>query len=211
MQPATKPIATAAFSTMKHIAWSTLQRGWINLCVLLLCWLLWYCREWIDLNLLAYDRQQLLTQPWRLFSGHLVHFTWEHFAYNVVGLVLLCVAFSPEQDPRYDACFWILGGLALSIFLYVYAPNIHIYRGLSGLVYGYAIYIALVGWRSTPFISSFLILAISARVIIHAIYTPTGNIPRLGGEIAVAAHFGGLITGILCASWRIWYRYAHSP
>lgn len=191
---------------MKHAIWPALQRSWVNLCVLLLCGLLWCCQAWIDLNLLAYDRQQLFDQPWRLISGHLVHFTWAHFAYNVGGLALLCIAFSPEQAPRYDAFFWIIGSLGLSVFLYGFAPDIHIYRGLSGLVYGYAFYLALIGWRSTPLISGVLILAISARVITHIIYPPSGNSPRLGGEIAVAAHFGGLITGLLCASWRIWYR-----
>ena len=196
---------------MKPAIRSALQRGWVNLCVLLLCVLFWFCRDWLDLTQLAYDRQQLLTQPWRLLTGHWAHFTWQHFAYNVGGLALLCIAFAPEQHPRYDAFFWIIGGLSLSVFLYVCAPTIHIYRGLSGLVYGYAIYVALVGWRTTPLISGILILALALRTIAHTIYIPTGNIAQLGGEIAVAAHIGGLITGSLCASWRIWYRYSHSP
>ncbi len=191
---------------MKKLVQHELKRSWVNLCVLLACLLLWFCRDYINLNQLEYEREYLFTQPWRLITGHLVHFTWAHFGYNTGGLLLLCIAFTPEQHPRYDACFWLMGTLLLSIFLYLCVPNILIYRGLSGLLYGYAIYLALVGWRSTPFISSLLIFAITTRVVFHVIYAPTGNIPRLGGEIAVGAHIGGLITGIFCASWRIRYR-----
>jgi hypothetical protein len=200
MQPIAK--STAATGNAGVINTDMIKRSSVNLSVLLICTVLWLARDVIDLNQLQYDRQWLWSQPWRLLTCHFVHFTWQHVGFNVAGLLLLSIAFAPEQHPLYDAGFWLIGGITLSIFLYLSAANIPIYRGLSGVLYGYATYVALVGWRSTPVISSLAILFIIGRVISHLLWPPTDTVATLGGDIAVSAHIGGMVFGSLWAALR---------
>lgn len=181
------------------------KRGWVNLCLLSCCLVLWLGRDLVDIRLLEYQRDQLFSQPWRLFSGHLLHFTWQHACVNLAALAALMLAFAPEQYPKFDGLFWLAGAPLLSLFMAIFAPDIQVYRGLSGLLYGYALYLAIMGWRSTPKLSGLLIVFLLLRLLAQCIYPSNFPSVSLGAEIATSAHIGGIAFGFLCASWRILY------
>jgi rhomboid family GlyGly-CTERM serine protease len=72
---------------------------------------------------------QLLSEPWRLATGHLTHWSAEHLAWDLLVFLALAVLFPPRR-------LWtLLGATALAIGLGVVFlhPEIAAYRGLSGL------------------------------------------------------------------------------
>lgn len=86
---------------------------------------------------LRFERAALLDgELWRLFTAHLVHLGWAHWALNALGLVLCGVLANPLPSPgRLLACVAGLG-LGVSLMLLAFDPSLTHYVGLSGVLYG---------------------------------------------------------------------------
>ena len=77
-------------------------------------------------------RELLGAEPWRLVTGHLVHWSLDHMVWDVLtflGIAVLC-----ERISRCDLA-WVLALATPAISLAVLAlrPELPVYRGLSGL------------------------------------------------------------------------------
>lgn len=74
---------------------------------------------------------EALREPWRLWTGHLVHFGWEHALANAVALAVPWILAAPRNRRRLALAMLILPPL-LSLLL---LPSLggHEYRGASGL------------------------------------------------------------------------------
>ncbi|WP_243384047.1 rhomboid family intramembrane serine protease [Geothrix alkalitolerans] len=75
---------------------------------------------------------EALREPWRLWTGHLVHFGWEHALANAVALAVPWILAAPRDRRRLALATLILPPL-LSVLL---LPSLGggEYRGASGLV-----------------------------------------------------------------------------
>lgn len=97
---------------------------------------------------LEYRRPLLLSEPWRLLTGHFVHLSLLHAMLNGVALLLLARLFA---DRLRVAELWaILVGAPVLISLVFWAalPELGWYRGLSGTLH--ALYFAgCVVWVRT--------------------------------------------------------------
>lgn len=84
---------------------------------------------------LEYRRALAGGEPWRLFTGHFVHLGFLHALLNCVALVLLGRLFADRLKAR--AFFGILGiaPVLVSILFLVALPELHWYRGLSGVLH----------------------------------------------------------------------------
>lgn len=79
---------------------------------------------------LVFDR--LGREPWRVLTGHLVHWSGEHLAWDLavfVGLGIACEA----GGRRRTAAALALASLAIAVGVPLLAPGLATYRGLSGL------------------------------------------------------------------------------
>lgn len=82
---------------------------------------------------LQYDRTKLLTgEVWRLATCHLGHWSashqfWSLGAFAVLGLL------GETRDRRTFAWCCIAAGLACSLALLVFWPDVQLYRGMSGI------------------------------------------------------------------------------
>lgn len=74
-------------------------------------------------------------QLWRLFSGHLLHSNIWHLIMNLAGLLLAMLLHGSYFNARMLTLQWLVCGLIVSLALYCYSPQIHIYVGLSGLLH----------------------------------------------------------------------------
>jgi len=84
-------------------------------------------------SLLEFNRSALAHgEFWRLFTGHLVHFNSSHLAWDVLTLLLLSAMLPPLKPQSW---LGLLGGAAavISSGLWLRAPQLESYRGLSGL------------------------------------------------------------------------------
>ena len=83
-----------------------------------------------------------LNQPWRLFTSHLAHFSTGHFLWDWVLFVLLG-SVCELHWPKRTRVTLFAAGLAIPIAVWVAAPEITSYRGLSGLGSGLLALLAL--------------------------------------------------------------------
>lgn len=82
---------------------------------------------------LVYDRQRLAEgELWRLFTGHLVHFSTEHLRWNLLALGLVAIML-PAKPLRLAPAMGI-AACAISSGLYAVEPELAYYGGLSGLI-----------------------------------------------------------------------------
>lgn len=71
-------------------------------------------------------------QLWRLVTGHLVHWTWDHLLWDLLTFMVavrICAARAPALLVR---CL-IASALAVPATVLALAPEIEVYRGLSGV------------------------------------------------------------------------------
>lgn len=111
-------------STAAHKLWPVLW-GYVLVAGVMQWQWTWFC----------YDRHVLLSQFWRVWTGHWVHLNWTHYALNVAAL--LCLPWVLAHSQRQDVLrLLLLLPLAISALLYWYQPQLMYYAGLSGVLHG---------------------------------------------------------------------------
>jgi len=97
-----------------------------------------------------FDRLAILHgEWWRLVTGHWVHFSVSHAAWN---LLVLLVAGTWLERAR-PGVLWRYTSLAaplIGLGLLVFAPTMALYGGLSGLAVGVAVLLALTQLSAAP-------------------------------------------------------------
>lgn len=82
---------------------------------------------------LQYDRAAVAAgETWRIFSGHVTHFGSQHLLLDVAALLILGVA-CERRWPGLTRLTLGASGVVISLGLFVLRPDLHLYRGLSGL------------------------------------------------------------------------------
>lgn len=161
---------------------------------------------------LRYDRAAIEAGEWyRLLTGNLVHLPgntieWQGFRFHgpwhlflnalgVLVLVLLC----PE---RLSLAVWlrrlVLLGLGMSAGLYFWAPNLHWYVGLSGVMHG----LFLLGLM--PQVLKKDIVALGCVIYLvgklgYELYAgaPVSDEVAIGGKVALESHLWGTVSGLV--------------
>lgn len=147
---------------------------------------------------LRYERSALESgEWWRLLSAHFVHLGWPHTALNVVALLLLAAIFGPVGRARDWLIVIIAAALAIDLGLYVAAPGIDWYVGLSGVLHGlYAAGVGMMG-RVRPRFALALAVGLVIKLTVEQIGGPlTATAALTGGEVVTAAHLFGAIGGL---------------
>ncbi|MBF8740178.1 MULTISPECIES: rhomboid family intramembrane serine protease [Pseudomonas] len=135
-------------------------------------------------------------QWWRLVSPMLLHFGVLHLAMNALWYWELGKRIELRQGP------WVLLGLTLVFSLvsnlaqhYTSGPSL--FGGLSGVLYGLLGHVWLYQWLApNPLFS--LPKGVLVMMLIWLLVCLTGVVGQLGfGQVANAAHVGGLLIGCL--------------
>ncbi len=155
---------------------------------------------------LEYRRPLLVSEPWRLLTGHFVHLGLIHAMLNCVALLLLGRLFADRLRPGE---FWALLGVApvlISFGFWVWLPELTWYRGLSGSLH--AIYFAgCVAWiaMSNGRARWLPIAALAAGAIKVLLEQPwDSSFPFrewLRAAVVPQAHLIGAIVGITAGLW----------
>ena len=148
-------------------------------------------------ELCALDRGALASgQLWRLWTGHLVHASLAHFAFDVGVAALLVVVFRLRS-----AILWMPP--LISLGLLACYPGLDCYYGLSGLLHGFVVLIAgriaLEERGAARFIAWGLVLGTLAKA---AVETATGSGIftsgiDMGGPVLHGAHLVGAVAGAI--------------
>jgi rhomboid family GlyGly-CTERM serine protease len=81
-------------------------------------------------------------QWWRLYTGNLVHLSAWHFACDSLALLALGAAVE-WRGLRHVGTLYLAAGLAVGSAVYLWAPQIDYFGGLSGIVTAAFVYLCL--------------------------------------------------------------------
>lgn len=153
-----------------------------------------------------FDRHALLSgEIWRLFTGHLVHFSEPHLMYNLLVFVVSGY-FIEKEDRRLFGylCFWL--ALVIGMSLLILKPDMAYYGGLSGIACGVLYYLAMMGLkRSKPWqvISLMIVFVVPVKIAIE-IYDSASLLPYWVQQSFVPMHSTHMIG---CAFAVLFYRF----
>jgi rhomboid family GlyGly-CTERM serine protease len=101
-------------------------------------------------SIFLYDRTLILEgQGWRLWSGHLAHYSFSHLFWNLVVFVPAGV-WLERTYPRWTRLFLIITPVIISGALLYFEPQLQIYAGISGVAVGTLAMLALYELRQQP-------------------------------------------------------------
>lgn len=154
------------------------------------------------IDLLAYDRQAILSgQLWRLWSGHLVHFSTSHALIDSI-MLLLCGSVLEALIGTRRLCLalsWAAPLIALLLLLAV--PDMTYYRGLSALDVMVATMALGALWRGHHLPRPWLALLAAVLLVKTAsealgLQSATSSLPD-GIRVMWQAHALGIACGLL--------------
>jgi rhomboid family GlyGly-CTERM serine protease len=155
--------------------------------------------------LLELDRALLVRQPWRLWTGHFVHWSGDHLLWDV--LVFVALGAVAERRSR-GRCALVLAAGALTIAVaVVLGPAVSVYRGLSG-VDSALLGLVLATRLSDPrlrFGAALTLLLFAGKVAFELASSEALFVRGSPGvEVVPLAHVVGLVTGLALGAWPRW-------
>ncbi|MBD1582180.1 rhombosortase [Pseudoalteromonas sp. S16_S37] len=161
-------------------------------------------------SLMAFDRDLVPAQWWRIFTGQFMHSNWTHLLLNVVGIVFIWVLHAEHRSAKVYFFHIIFLALWTGLGIWLFCPDIGIYTGLSGLLHGVIVWGALkdiqVGMRS----GILLFIGIWAKLIWEQIQGPSVEVGALiDARVAIEAHLIGAIGGLLLSLTLLGERLTH--
>lgn len=89
-----------------------------------------------------YWRFEFFNQPWRWWTAHWVHVGWTHYLLNILAFILLPFIF-PHLKNRFLLILLLCLPPLMSFCFYYFYPDIEAYAGLSGVLHGLYVAVAL--------------------------------------------------------------------
>lgn len=151
---------------------------------------------------LAYARAAWLEgEPWRLFTAHLVHLGWAHWALNVAALAVIWAGFGRQLLRPCLAL--VLGGAAVGVGLGLawLSPAVGGYVGLSGVLHG--LFAAAGVWTLSQRMLLGVVLLSGLGVKLGAeqmLGAAPASQALVGAPVIVDAHLYGAAAGALVAA-----------
>lgn len=152
---------------------------------------------------LQFDRAALAAgEPWRLLTGHLVHFGRAHLLWDVAAFVLLAGLLPPLSLRRWVALL-IIPALVISAAVWWLQPHFMFYRGLSGVdcaLFGAVLAARLrAARRGRDYTQLTLVLALGAVFVAKCVWEITTGSAVFVSEAGFApvplAHATGALAG----------------
>jgi rhomboid family GlyGly-CTERM serine protease len=155
---------------------------------------------------LEYRRALLLSQPWRLITGHFTHMSLLHAMVNCVALILLTKLFA-ERMRTWEQWGVLLGApLCISLVFWIAMPGLIWYRGLSGDLH--ALYFAgcvvwlLASVGRTRWLPIAAISGGAIKVLLEQPWSETFPWAGwLGAPVVPQAHLIGAFIGAVAGLW----------
>ena len=151
---------------------------------------------------LIYERADIFAgQVWRLWTGHLVHYSPSHLWLDL-AVFLAAGAWLEWIAPRLTRWFYVLAPLAISAVLLLGDPTLEHYAGLSGIATGLLVLLALVQLRrnaSEPRWFWFgVLLLVAAKIVVEVtVRAPLFARFDAGVRVVPLAHVGGLACALI--------------
>ncbi len=153
---------------------------------------------------LAFDRQAILAgELWRLWSGHLVHFSMQHAAADTAVLLILGMVAESKWGSSWMARALCGSALFISLTLLLIAPALLEYRGASALAVAIAVRVGMHYRKTRPDLRAYL-NCLGGFFALKMIFDASGAQLDLGGlpdgiSVCWQAHALGALAGFALA------------
>ncbi len=178
---------------MRNLAHHLLIALVLSLPLLLLGWDAEHINPLLEYQRAAVDEHQL----WRLLTAHIVHLNLIHAAMNAAALLLILFWTGAERKPLSIGIAALGCGLAITLCLYVWQPQVAYYVGLSGVLHGLLVFLlAPVCTRNDP-VGWAVIFALGVKLCYERII-PGGHSATevlIAGPVLSVAHLYGALAG----------------
>lgn len=155
---------------------------------------------------IAWDREAIdAGQSWRLVTGQFVHLAGGHLLMNVLGIGLAWLLFAEHLPGWRYLLVVVIVATGASIGMYAFAPQVHHYAGFSGALYGMFAWGAVQDIRRKVALGWLVLVVVVAKASYEQWAGPVPLGGRAPDNLAVAAHFFGVITGLVLAAGQ-WCR-----
>lgn len=166
--------------------------------IMILCFMALSLLLQMNMNLFVFERDSMNSQLWRYWTGHWVHLGWKHLLLNFIALVLLPLLFVKCQCKH---LLWGLLGIAplVSLMLYFGQPQLLLYAGLSGVLHGIFVALALyhLAFQSERKLVLLLLLGIGLKLYTEQHYGDSQTADLIGFPIIIDAHLYGAMCGVI--------------
>lgn len=150
---------------------------------------------------LLYERTAMLHgEWWRLWTGHWVHFSASHLAWNLTVL-LGAGAWLARRHHGLLLTYTLLGAPLISLALLLGEPAMQTYGGLSGLATGVVVLLALTGLGRPGSDRAWwwgLLILVAAKIAFDATQTSTlfAGFATQAIRASVLAHAAGAVAAL---------------
>ncbi len=148
---------------------------------------------------LAFHRPDIEAgQLWRLLTCHFVHLGWYHALLNLLGLLALIVLCPRPLHPREWGARVTWLALWIGIALYLAAPDVDRYVGLSGVLHG-LFFLGLVPMarRGDAIAIACLAYLVGKLAWEQVVGTPVSEEHAIGGHVVTLAHLFGTLAALV--------------
>lgn len=144
---------------------------------------------------LVLTKDGAFSQPWRIFTTHLVHLNSMHLAINCAALLVIAIIFRAHVKGRLLINVMLISALAATLVPVLLAQD-YAFVGLSGVLHGIVVYGGLLIMRTQRPVGVTILMVVIVKLVIDLMLAGTENL-WLGAEVAYLCHVGGAIGGAL--------------
>ncbi|MCK5804289.1 MAG: rhombosortase [Lentisphaeria bacterium] len=147
-------------------------------------------------------------QWWRVITGHLTHWSWEHLCWDLAGFAILGCLCERRWRGRFVVCLLVSAGCVSAAF-HFWHPELSAYRGLSGVdsaLFGLAL---AAFWRDArhrrdsamTWLFGGVALLFCAKITYEIMACDFVFVADAGGRMmpVPVAHVVGFLSGVACA------------
>lgn len=165
---------------------------------------------------LVFDRDAILAgQVWRLWTGHLVHLSWQHALTDITVLFVVTLILAHHKGSRVVALALLVGAPLISLGLLLAVADLRVYAGASGIAMMLGVAAGCMLWRADHrlrWVIAVLAFVVLGKLLMDASSSGLGfsTLPA-GVEIAWQAHAIGACLGWLLGMKRISFGLLFEP
>ena len=148
---------------------------------------------------LAFEREGFnKSEYWRGLSAHLLHTNIWHLMLNLLGLLLLWLLHGDYANSRRLFLQCIVLGVGISASIYLFAPNVIWYVGLSGILHGLFVIGAIIDIQKKRASGYLLLAGVIIKIVDEQLSEPDAKLQALiQANVVIEAHLYGIILGFV--------------
>lgn len=154
-----------------------------------------------------YWRLSFFSEIWRWWTAHWVHVGWIHFALNLFAFACLPFIF-PQVKNRYLIILLLLLPPCISLCFYYFYPHIEAYAGLSGVLHGLYVAVAIyyLKYKNERKFAALVLILGCCKIAWENLVGSLHTADLIGSPVLVEAHLLGVIWGAIWVALYLFYQ-----